>query len=126
MGTIIVAVQVPAVWSWTIKEYRQLNRIRPETRLWFAMLGGAPAIPVSLFWMAWTSRESILFRPVSISAWSPTIATGLFGFGITTVFVSAHMYVIDSYVKHSASALAMLVLSRYLAAGGITVAGNPI
>lgn len=36
------------------------------------------------------------------------------------------MYVIDSYEKHSASALAMLVLSRYLAAGGMTIAGNLI
>ena len=36
------------------------------------------------------------------------------------------MYVIDSYEKYSASALAMLVLSRYLAAGGVTIAGNLI
>lgn len=34
------------------------------------------------------------------------------------------MYVIDSYEKYSTSALAILVLSRYLAAGGVTIAGN--
>jgi hypothetical protein len=25
-----------------------------EFRLWFVMLGGAPAIPIALFWMGWT------------------------------------------------------------------------
>lgn len=29
----------------------------PEHRLWYAMIG-APAIPISLFWMAWTDHVS--------------------------------------------------------------------
>lgn len=33
-------------------------KIRPEIRLWYAMLC-APAIPVSLFWMGWTSYVSL-------------------------------------------------------------------
>ncbi|KAE8410639.1 major facilitator superfamily domain-containing protein [Aspergillus pseudocaelatus] len=119
VGTVSTAIQVPVVWIWTKREYKQAGRVRPESRLWFAMLGGAISIPVSLFWLAWTSSPSI-------TVWSPICATALFGFGITTVFISTHMYVIDSYEKYSASALAMLVLSRYLAAGGMTIAGNPI
>lgn len=36
------------------------------------------------------------------------------------------MYIIDSYDIYSASALGFLVFSRYIVAGGITVAGEPI
>lgn len=36
------------------------------------------------------------------------------------------MYIIDSYGVYSASALGFVVFSRYLVAGGITVAGAPI
>lgn len=36
------------------------------------------------------------------------------------------MYLIDSYDVYSASALGFLVFTRYLVAGGITVAGGPI
>ncbi|OJJ76873.1 hypothetical protein ASPBRDRAFT_49893 [Aspergillus brasiliensis CBS 101740] len=119
IGTLSTALQVPIIWSWTKREFQNTGHIRPETRLWSAMLGGAISIPVSLFWLAWTSSAKI-------SVWSPICATVLFGFGITTVFISAHMYVIDAYEKYSASALAMLVLSRYLVAGGMTIAGDSI
>lgn len=36
------------------------------------------------------------------------------------------MYLIDSYGTYSASALGFLVWTRYVVAGGVTVAGQPI
>lgn len=36
------------------------------------------------------------------------------------------MYLIDSYDIYSASALGFLVFTRYVVAGGMTVAGGPI
>lgn len=36
------------------------------------------------------------------------------------------MYLIDSYDTYAASALGFLVFTRYLVAGGVTVAGGPI
>ena len=36
------------------------------------------------------------------------------------------MYLIDSYDIYAASALGFLVFTRYVVAGGITVAGGPI
>ncbi|KAL8713281.1 MAG: hypothetical protein Q9225_006791 [Loekoesia sp. 1 TL-2023] len=86
------------------------TRLPPEFRLWFAMLG-APAIPISLFWMGWTTYPSI-------SYWSPLIASVLFGYGILCVFISSYQYIIDSYESYSASALASVTLIRYIAAGG--------
>ncbi|KAJ6007280.1 major facilitator superfamily domain-containing protein [Penicillium herquei] len=93
------------------------KKIPPEARLWFAMLCG-PALPVSLFWMAWTNYASI-------SIWSPIIATTVFGYGILGIFISSCMYVIDAYDILSASALGFMTFSRYLTAGVMSIVGIP-
>lgn len=49
----------------------------------------------------------------------------LIGFGITFVFMSAYMYIIDSYEVNAASALTFVAPVRYLAAGGMKVVGVP-
>ncbi|RAL12551.1 MFS transporter [Aspergillus homomorphus CBS 101889] len=90
---------------------------RPENRLWFSMIG-SPFIPISLFWMGWTSYSSV-------SIWSPIVASAVFGFGTITVFISSYMYVIDAYDIYAASALGFMTVSRYCAAGGMTVVGVP-
>lgn len=93
------------------------NHLPPEFRLWFAMIG-APAIPISMFWMGWTSDPNI-------SIWSPIAASVVFGFGILCVFISSYQYVIDSYEIYAASALASVTVIRYVAAGGMTIVGIP-
>ncbi|KAE8380073.1 MFS general substrate transporter [Aspergillus bertholletiae] len=119
VGMILVCCIVPLIYSWTRKEFEQTSRIRPETRLWYAMLGGAPAVAVGLFWMGWTAYPSI-------SIWCPLVASAVFGYGITTIFISAYMYIIDSYHVYSASALGFMVFVRYLVSGGVMIAGSTI
>ena len=68
----------------------------------------------------------MFFYQPSISIWSPLIASVVFGYGMTTIFIVSYMYLIDSYDTYSASALGFLVFTRYFAAGGMTVAGGPI
>ncbi|CAC9891684.1 unnamed protein product [Aureobasidium pullulans] len=85
------------------------DKLQPEFRLWFAMFG-APAIPISLFWMGWTSYPNI-------SIWSPLAASVLFGYGILCIFISSYQYIIDAYEIYAASALASITLIRYVAAG---------
>ncbi|PYH79186.1 major facilitator superfamily transporter [Aspergillus uvarum CBS 121591] len=99
------------------KPHHHHHAPRPENRLWFAMIG-SPFIPVSLFWMGWTSYASV-------SVWSPIVASAVFGFGTITVFISSYMYVIDAYDIYAASALGFMTVSRYCAAGGMTVVGVP-
>lgn len=59
VGMMLAACHVPFIYRWTKIEFVQTEEkndsthTRPENRLWFAMLG-APAIPIGLFWMAWT------------------------------------------------------------------------
>ncbi|PYI11993.1 MFS general substrate transporter [Aspergillus sclerotiicarbonarius CBS 121057] len=121
LGILLVSCVVPVVYSWTAKAYTRNNSftLAPEIRLWYAMLGGAPAVPISLFWMGWTSNPEI-------SIWSPLVASVFFGYGITTIFIVSYMYLIDSYDTYAASALGFLVFTRYAVAGGVTVAGGPI
>lgn len=54
------------------------------------------------------------------------MASALFGYGIMAIFIVAYMYIIDAYDVYSASALGFLVFTRYVVAGGMTIAGGPI
>ncbi|KAF4454790.1 multidrug resistance [Fusarium albosuccineum] len=92
--------------------------VPPEIRLWYAMLGAAVSIPISLFWLGWTNYPSI-------SIWSAIFAVVFFGYGVTGIFICVYMYIIDSYEIYSASALTFVSLTRYLVAGGMTVVGIP-
>lgn len=64
VGVMLASFVVPFIYRMTKtamvrSEELGESHIRPEMRLWFAMLG-APAIPISLFWMAWTDYVSDL------------------------------------------------------------------
>ncbi|KAJ3456582.1 hypothetical protein MRS44_016605 [Fusarium solani] len=120
LGTYINFVSVPFVYQKTTKAIRSEGKtgFKPEIRLWYAMLGAAVAIPVSLFWLGWTNYSHI-------SIWSAILAVVVFGYGVTGVFICVYMYIIDSYEIYAASALTFVALTRYVIAGGMTVVGIP-
>ncbi|ROW02512.1 hypothetical protein VMCG_06004 [Cytospora schulzeri] len=124
VGLQFTLLLVPIVYRKTTKQVKlaesrgEGHRFDPENRLWYAMLGPAVSIPISLFWMGWTAQPNI-------SIWSPIMAAALFGFGVMGLFISCYMYVIDSYLTYSASALTFTALVRYVTAGGMTVVGIP-
>lgn len=77
---------MPLIYKWAKEETVKAqeaggSKIPPEFRLWFSMLGGSFAIPISLFWMAWTSYPDI-------SIWSPLASSVLFGYGILCIFIT--------------------------------------
>ncbi|KAM3078899.1 MFS siderochrome iron transporter 1 [Clarireedia jacksonii] len=78
----------------------------PEARLPPAIIGSF-ALPIGLFWFAWTNYPSIHWS-VSI------IATVPFGFGMVLVFLSGMGYLIDTYVIYAASVLAANSVLRSL------------
>lgn len=134
VGIVSSMVTVPLVYRITKKQLARDGddgtgkAINQETRLIFAMIG-APLIPIGLFWMGWTdyvsdsrvSTQSATNRVLqpSISIWSPLVASVVIGFGIICIFMSAYMYIIDSYQVYAASALTFVALVRYVAAGGM-------
>lgn len=90
----------------------------PEERLWYAMYG-APWLPISLFWMGWTSYSSI-------SYWSSLASSVAFGFAAQGVFISIYQYLIDTYEQYAASALVSATFFRYIAAGVMVVVSLPM
>lgn len=92
--------------------------IAPEIRLLPAIFC-APLFPISLFWLGWTNYRSI-------SPWSDLIAAGLFGFSLQRIFVASYQYIIDSYETDSASALSSITFLRYIVAGGMVIAAQPM
>jgi hypothetical protein len=127
IGILSIGAMVPFVYKKTARAIRNVEintgdsksgRFSPEIRLWYGMLGGAISIPISLFWMGWTAYPHI-------SIWSPIIASGVYGFGVTSIFICSYMYIIDSYEAYSASALTFVSLTRYCIAGGMTIVAIP-
>ena len=114
IGLCFASLLVPLIYKWAKRDLAKIqeqggDRLPPEFRLWFAMFG-APAIPISLFWMGWTAYPSI-------SYWSPLLSSVLFGYGIFCIFLTSYQYIIDSYEGYAASALTGVTLIRYCAAG---------
>ncbi|RHZ44406.1 MFS transporter [Aspergillus thermomutatus] len=76
----------------------------PEARLPPCLVASV-AIPIGLFWFAWTNYPSIHYL-ASISAGVP------FGFGMVLVFLSLMNYMIDAYTIFAASVLAASAVLR--------------
>ncbi|KAH7095935.1 major facilitator superfamily domain-containing protein [Paraphoma chrysanthemicola] len=75
-----------------------LGYATPEARLPMCIVGGI-ALPVGLFWFAWTNSPSI--------HWSVSVIAAIpFGFGMVLIFLSIMNYLIDSYTIFAASVLA--------------------
>lgn len=89
------------------RQFRSVCRARsstPEDRLVGALVG-APFIAISLFILGATSFKHII--------WVGPASSGIaFGFGMVLCYYSVNNYIIDSYHKFSASALAAKVFLR--------------
>ena len=83
-GVVLAGLLVPVVWLWTkndIKKHHDENggptttpvTVRPETRLWYATLGGAWTIPISLFWLGWTNFVRNLLSPTLLTLYPNTL-----------------------------------------------------
>lgn len=82
------------------------QQVPPEFRLYPSLIGSL-AIPVSLFWFAWSARQGISWT-------SPILAIMLFAWGNLCVFVSSAQYIVDTYHGSVvASAMSANSLARY-------------
>ncbi|EMG49700.1 hypothetical protein G210_5471 [Candida maltosa Xu316] len=84
------------------------RRPEPEDRLWGAMVG-APFPCIALFILGATSFKHIIWV-------GPASAGIAFGYGMVLIYYSLNNYIIDTYAKYAASALATKVFLR--SAGG--------
>ncbi|OJD35687.1 mfs multidrug transporter [Diplodia corticola] len=110
---VAVGMIVAVIYSiWDNKRYVKVMQnspsgfAPPEARLPPALLGSV-AMPIGLFWFAWTNSPSVHWI-VSIAAGAP------FGFGMVLVFLSIMNYLIDAYLIFAASVLAANAVLRSL------------
>lgn len=98
------------------------NRFKniPEARLQLGKLG-AVLFPISLFWFGWCSVPSYHIHWIV-----PSLATVMFGFSFYTLILMTYMYIEDSYMVFSASALAGVGLIRNLAGAGFPLFGTQL
>ncbi len=106
----VTAVIVDRVWYH--KEYKKSHDegrggvVAPEHRLYAAMMGSF-ALPIGLFWFAWTARADVHWI-------SPILASVVFAWGNVCIFIVTALYLVDVYGPLSgASALAANGLMRY-------------
>ena len=123
IGFLVALFTVPWIyWKYSRDLAKAIEkgktRLPPEERLWYAILG-APCLPISLFWMGWTSNPSI-------SYWSSLLASVFFGFGVMGIFISTYQYLIDSFEAYAASALVGATFMRYIAAGVMVPVSYPM
>jgi multidrug resistance protein len=109
---VAVGMIIAVIYSmWDNKRYARISDeykgfALPEARLPPTMLGGI-AVPVGLFWFAWTNSPSI--------HWSVSIVAGVpFGFGMVLIFLGMMNYLIDAYTIFAASVLAANSVLRSL------------
>ncbi|KAF7554306.1 hypothetical protein G7Z17_g3010 [Cylindrodendrum hubeiense] len=101
-----IAYTIPANKRYIKTEEKHGGFAPPEARLTAAMVGSV-ALPIGLFWFAWTNSPSV--------HWMVSIAAGVpFGFGMVLVFLSIMNYLIDSYTIFAASVLAANSVLRSL------------
>lgn len=76
------------------------------------MMTGCLLLPVSLFIFAWTSYENV--------SWvGPMMSGVLFGSAMVLIYISANSYIIDSFPKYVASAVAAKTFLRSMAGASV-------
>ncbi|KAJ9606827.1 hypothetical protein H2200_008837 [Cladophialophora chaetospira] len=123
VGLLICALATPLFGILLGREHAQAAaqgkaHAGPEAMLWWALIGG-PLLPISTFWMAWSSRRSVSF-------WSPMISAAFFGFSLLSLFISTYGYIMQRYSSFAASALVSNTFTRYVVAGSIVIVSIPM
>ncbi|KAI9762538.1 MAG: hypothetical protein M4579_000341 [Chaenotheca gracillima] len=94
------------------------NRAVPEARL-PPMMGGSVFFAAGLFIFGWTSDRNIHWI-------APCIGAAAMGLGFFTIFQSALNYLIDTFQKYSASAVAANTFLRSIFAAAFPLFANPM
>ncbi|CAG8112857.1 unnamed protein product [Penicillium salamii] len=112
IGLMFIPILIGAAFALAVtpaieNRFRRTCAIRsptPEDRLLAALIG-APFIPIAFFLLGATSYKHII--------WVGPASSGIaFGFGMVLCYYAVNNYIIDSYQKYAASALAAKVFLR--------------
>jgi hypothetical protein len=99
-------------------QHKAWTRKEEARRLPLACIGG-PFLAISLFWLGWTSQESVSF-------WVPMLSGIPFGCRYTLLFLTLLNYLADAYEIFAASAMAASACSRSIAGAVLPFATIPM
>ena len=94
--------------TWHSKRLVQTGKLNPEDRLPPMILGGL-LLPAGLFWFGWTSNPAT-------SAVGQILSGVFIGMGVVLIFMSGVVYIVDVYLIHANSAIAINTFVRSLVA----------
>lgn len=89
---------------------------KPEFRLPVLIIGGA-FVPVGLFWYGWSAEKGLHWV-------MPLVGTGIFSFGMISVFGAVQTYLIDMSPRYAASAVSAATVFRSLFGFGFPLFGQ--
>lgn len=104
--------------SFYIRQFEKVNKAVPEARL-PPMMGGSIFFAAGLFIFGWTSDKRIFW-------FAPIIGLVLMGFGFFTIFQAALNYLIDTFQKYGASAIAANTFLRSIFAAAFPLFVTPM
>ena len=91
---------------------------KPEFRL-PPMMFTCPLLAIAFFWYGWSAEAKVHWIV-------PIIGTGIFGIGMIGTFLSVNMYLVDTYTRYAASAIAAVTLLRSVAGAVLPLVGRPL
>ncbi|KAH8999675.1 MFS general substrate transporter [Lactarius hatsudake] len=117
-GLIFIGIGIGAILAtllnlWFLRPYprllKQWHGFPPvEERLYSAMVGG-PTLVIGILFLGWSGNYE------GVPWWVPGLSMILVGLAITLIFTSFNTYLVDTYLKYAASALAAHTVIRSLA-----------
>ncbi|KAF2728606.1 multidrug transporter [Polyplosphaeria fusca] len=99
VGLLVSIYQDELYFASAPKNTERPGKPIPEARLYLSIPGSFFGLTAGLFWYAWTSYAELHWI-------LPTIGLGFVGFGMFTVTSAVTGYILDSYAKYAASAIA--------------------
>ncbi|KAF2836019.1 MFS general substrate transporter [Patellaria atrata CBS 101060] len=115
VGQVIGQFHFGYMGNRTATKHIKLGDFKPEHRL-PEMIPGAIALPIGLFFYAWTIENKVHWI-------APIIGSSIFGYGIVLIFMPANTYLIDAFTLYAASAMAANTVFRSIVAAILPLCG---
>ncbi|OCK78081.1 MFS general substrate transporter [Lepidopterella palustris CBS 459.81] len=119
IGLLASIYQTKLYFQSAARNTEHQGRPIPEARLYLSIPGSFIGLSTGFFWYAWWSYSSVTWI-------LPTLGLAAVGFGIFTVVSAVTNYLMDSYSKYAASAIAAVAFGENIFAALLPLASQSL